>query len=50
MTGTWDDAGGRRALRAIFDASIAAADPAIVLAPHLPEKPQGRCIVVVGAG
>jgi hydroxypyruvate reductase len=30
-------------------AAIAAADPATVLARHLPEKPKGRCIVV-GAG
>ena len=36
-------------LRAMFDAAVAAADPARVLAAHLPEKPQGRCIVL-GAG
>jgi glycerate 2-kinase len=36
-------------LRAMFTAAIAAADPARVLAKHLPEKPKGRCIVV-GAG
>lgn len=36
-------------LRAMFDAAIAAADPATVLARHLPAKPKGRCIVV-GAG
>lgn len=36
-------------LRRMLDAAIAAADPAKVLASHLPEKPAGRCIVV-GAG
>jgi glycerate 2-kinase len=45
----WDDARARSALRAIFDAAIAAADPRRVLAAHLPPKPAGRC-VVVGAG
>lgn len=33
----------------MLDAAIAAADPATVLARHLPPKPAGRCIVV-GAG
>ncbi|PWE48342.1 glycerate kinase [Thioclava sp. NG1] len=36
-------------LLAMLDAAIAAADPATVLARHLPPKPAGRCIVV-GAG
>jgi hydroxypyruvate reductase len=45
----WDDARARAALRAIFDAAIAAADPRVVLAAHLPPTPPGRCIVV-GAG
>ncbi|WP_369802528.1 glycerate kinase [Pseudorhodobacter sp. MZDSW-24AT] len=36
-------------LRQMLDAAISAADPATVVAPHLPEKPRGRCIVV-GAG
>ncbi len=36
-------------LRSLFDAAIAAADPARVLAPHLPPPPHGRTIVV-GAG
>ncbi|MHA1189724.1 MAG: glycerate kinase type-2 family protein [Alphaproteobacteria bacterium] len=36
-------------LRAMFDAAIAAADPAKSLAAHLPDKPAGRTIVV-GAG
>jgi hydroxypyruvate reductase len=45
----WDDARARVALRAVFDAAVAAADPRVVLARHLPERPRGRCIVV-GAG
>ena len=45
----WTDATARAALRAIFDAAVASAQPAEVLAAHLPEKPKGRC-VVVGAG
>ncbi|MBB3713522.1 hydroxypyruvate reductase [Limimaricola variabilis] len=36
-------------LRRLFDVAVAAADPADVLARHLPKKPSGRCIVV-GAG
>lgn len=36
-------------LRRMLDAAISAADPAKVLAQHLPEKPTRRCIVV-GAG
>lgn len=35
-------------LRRMLDAAIGAADPARVLASHLPEKPRGRCIVVGG--
>ncbi len=46
---TWDDARARAALRTLFDAAVAAADPRKVLAAHLPPKPAGRC-VVVGAG
>ena len=42
----WDDAHARTALRALFDAAVAAADPRKVLASHLPPKPTGRCIVV----
>lgn len=45
----WEDGRARAALRQVFDAAVAAADPRIVLARHLPEKPAGRCIVV-GAG
>lgn len=36
-------------LKSMFAAAIAAADPAKVLAQHLPEKPKGKCIVI-GAG
>jgi hydroxypyruvate reductase len=45
----WTDARAREALRAMFDAAVASADPARVLAAHLPPPPLGRC-VVVGAG
>lgn len=38
-----------RLLRAMFQAAVAAADPAKVLKDHLPQRPAGRC-VVVGAG
>ncbi len=36
-------------LRALFDCAVAAADPMISLAAHLPPRPSGR-VVVVGAG
>ncbi len=39
----------RRLLTQMLEAAIAAADPATVLARHLPPKPTGRCIVI-GAG
>ena len=39
----------RALLRSLFDAAIAAADPACVLAQHLPPPPKGRTIVI-GAG
>jgi glycerate 2-kinase len=42
----WDDARARSALRTLFDAAVAAADPRKVLASHLPRRPKGRCIVV----
>lgn len=38
-----------RLLRAMFDAAIAAAQPALCVPPHLPPPPKGR-LVVVGAG
>ncbi|MCW2283050.1 hydroxypyruvate reductase [Rhodoblastus acidophilus] len=39
----------RTLLRRMFDAAIASAQPALCLAPHLPEKPRGRTLVI-GAG
>lgn len=47
--GEWTDATARTVLRGIFQAAIDAADPRVMLAGFLPEKPAGRC-VVVGAG
>ena len=43
------DASARAALRQVFDAAIASADPRQVLARHLPERPRGR-VIVLGAG
>ena len=43
------DTTARAALRRMFDAAIASADPRTVLARHLPEKPAGR-VLVLGAG
>ena len=45
----WNDNSARRVLRGLFDAAVRSADPAAVLAAHLPPKPRGRC-VVVGVG
>ena len=45
----WTDSTAREALMTIFRAAVDAADPRVMLAAHLPEKPAGRC-VVVGAG
>ena len=39
----------RALLRAMFDAAVAAAQPAICLPPHLPDPPRGRTLVI-GAG
>jgi glycerate 2-kinase len=39
----------RALLRAMFDAAIAAAQPALCLPPQLPQPPKGR-LVVIGAG
>ena len=44
-----NDQRARDLLRRMFDAAVGAADPAKVLAAHLPQRPAGRC-VVVGAG
>ena len=46
----WDDTRARSALRALFDAAVAAADPRKVLAAHLPEKPTKGRVIVVGGG
>lgn len=43
------DGRARRLLMEMFEAAIAAANPATTLAAHLPSPPKGRC-VVVGAG
>ena len=43
------DRQARTLLRRMFDTAVASADPAKVLASHLPQPPSGRC-VVVGAG
>jgi len=45
----WTDEAARAALRTMFDAAVASADPRVVLARHLPARPKGR-VVVVGAG
>ena len=47
--GGWTDRRARLTLRTMLDAAIASADPARILAAHLPPPPEGRC-VVVGAG
>jgi glycerate 2-kinase len=44
-----DYAAARELLRALFDAALAAADPARAIPPHLPPPVRGRT-VVVGAG
>jgi glycerate 2-kinase len=43
------DSSPRALLTAMFHASIASAQPAVCVPPHLPEPPRGR-LVVVGAG
>ncbi|WP_430420599.1 glycerate kinase type-2 family protein [Methylibium petroleiphilum] len=49
MTSTASGSTPRALLRAMFDAAIAAAQPALCLPPHLPPRPAGRTIVI-GAG
>ncbi len=49
----WEEQRARTALRAMFDAAVASADPHRVLAQHLPPRPtvaSGGRVVVVGAG
>lgn len=47
--GQIDDARARLILGELFAAAVGSADPMRVLAPALPDRPRGRC-VVVGAG
>ena len=44
-----DEAAARTMLRSLFDAAVAAANPAVIVPRHLPPRPEGRTIVV-GAG
>jgi hydroxypyruvate reductase len=37
-------------LRRLFDAAVAAAQPALCVPPHLPEPPEAGRVIVVGAG
>jgi glycerate 2-kinase len=39
----------RSLLRQMFEAAVAAAQPALCIPPHLPERPKGR-LIVIGAG
>jgi len=39
----------RRLMKAMFDAAVAAAQPALCVPPHLPAPPSGR-LIVIGAG
>jgi len=39
----------RSLLRAMFDAAVASAQPAVCVPPHLPKPPEGR-LIVLGAG
>lgn len=45
----YTDGAARAALRRLFDAAVASADPRVVLARHLPDRPAGR-VLVLGAG
>ncbi len=49
MAALMNSTGPRELLRAMFDAAIAAAQPALCVPRHLPQPPKGR-LVVVGAG
>lgn len=46
----WSDEAARAVLGRVFDAAVKAADPRAVLAAHLPEKPAGGRVIVLGAG
>ena len=45
----WNDTRARDLLRSVFDAAVSRADPSLAVVANLPERPDGRCIVV-GAG
>jgi glycerate 2-kinase len=45
----WSDTAARAVLRDLFEAAVTSADPGAAVLRHLPEKPNGRC-VVIGAG
>lgn len=49
MTAAMNSETNRSVLRAMFDAAIAAAQPALCVPHHLPAPPKGR-LVVIGAG
>jgi len=46
----WDDQRAREALHRLFRTAVAAADPRLVLARHLPERPEKGRVLVLGAG
>lgn len=46
----WTDEAARAVLGRVFDAAVKAADPRAVLAAHLPKKPAGGRVIVLGAG
>ncbi len=46
----WDDQRARGTLLGLFRAAVAAADPRLVLARHLPERPAKGRVLVLGAG
>lgn len=45
----WAAGETRELLKAMFDAAVAAAQPALCIPPHLPPPPKGR-LIVIGAG
>jgi glycerate 2-kinase len=49
MTATFTQLTPKGVLRRMLDAAIASAQPAICIAPHLPQPPKGR-MLVIGAG
>lgn len=49
MTDRSNDFDPKALLRAMFDAAVASAQPAVCVPPHLPKPPKGR-LIVLGAG